>query len=313
MSSWTFLHVTDIHIGSPRSFRFRPAYNDNWATAKKQILACEPELILVGGDQTRDGMDHRYELEAAKAELDSLQVPYHVIPGNMDIGSKWTEVSGRRGRNQMGDAEFRIRPESLREYLEVFGPSEWSFVHKDVRFSAADTILAGSGFPDEQAMWNWMEAQKEAPRSKRHVWMFHYPLFVDRPDEPNWDITDPDQYHCWYFSTDNPHRKRILDVCKGTGCDMILTGHIHNQVLREFEGIRFYYGASTNGLGQFGDHWPDSNIHPGFYKFTVTGDRIVGETIGLENVSTRKGYGQGGHIKPEFRDYSLAWEKGPRE
>ena len=31
MGSWTFGHVADIQVGSPRSFRFAPAWNENWA------------------------------------------------------------------------------------------------------------------------------------------------------------------------------------------------------------------------------------------------------------------------------------------
>ena len=55
MQPWTFVHVTDIHVGSPKSFRFQPALNENWHTAREQILEIQPDLLLVGGDLTRDG------------------------------------------------------------------------------------------------------------------------------------------------------------------------------------------------------------------------------------------------------------------
>ena len=75
MNKWTFVHATDIHVGSPRSFRFQPAWNENWQIARKQILEIDPDLLLLGGDLTRDGRFHRYELSAIKADLDTLPFP----------------------------------------------------------------------------------------------------------------------------------------------------------------------------------------------------------------------------------------------
>lgn len=47
-SEWTFVHVADMHVGTPRSYRFQPAWNEHWQEARKQILALKPELLLVG-------------------------------------------------------------------------------------------------------------------------------------------------------------------------------------------------------------------------------------------------------------------------
>ena len=96
MNPWTFVFVADIQVGSPKSFRFAPAWKDNWETARKQIVELDPELLLVGGDLTRDGYvaEHRYELEAIKADFDALPFPYHLTPGNMDAGNKHTDVQG---------------------------------------------------------------------------------------------------------------------------------------------------------------------------------------------------------------------------
>jgi len=40
------------------------------------------DLLIVGGDLTRDGNIHRFELENIKADLDSLPFPCRVIAGN---------------------------------------------------------------------------------------------------------------------------------------------------------------------------------------------------------------------------------------
>ena len=101
MGAWSFVFATDIHVGSPRSYRFAPAWNENWVTARKQIVGIHPDLLLLGGDLTRDGglPKHRYELEDIKTDLDALPFPYRVTPGNMDTGNKHTEVPGARRKS----------------------------------------------------------------------------------------------------------------------------------------------------------------------------------------------------------------------
>ena len=304
MGDWRFAFATDIHVGSPRSFRFRPALNDNWETARRQILASGPDLLLLGGDITRDGSAHRYELENIKVDLDALPFPYGVVPGNMDTGNKRTDVSsGRRD-----DVRLNLDSATLAQFRSVFGPSEWTFVHQDVRFSGYCSMLAGSGLPEEAAFWEWMEAQVDQPRARWHVWVTHYPLFVDRRDEPNYDVRDRQQYLSWYFGTDEPYRSRLIEIFKATGTTLVLSGHVHCRKTHVVEGIRFEIGPST-AFPQWGDHWPDGDATLGFLSCEVSEAGVEPRLVALEHVSTREGYGPGGHPMPEERDYSLAWER----
>ena len=306
MRPWTFVHVTDIHVGSPRSYRFQPAFNENWQTARRQIVEIQPDLLLVGGDLTRDGSLHRFELEAIKADLDALPFPCYVVPGNMDTGNKHTDVSGARpGRD---DVSLNLRSEHLAQFSEVFGPAWWSVVHKEVRFSGFCDMVAGSGLPEEEALWRWMEAQREEPRARHHVWMMHSPLFTESLHEPNYDIRDPEQYVDWYFGIDEPARSRIMEVFKATGAEIVLSGHVHCRKAHEAEGIRFDIGPST-AFPQWGDRWADGDPALGFLRCDVTEQGIERRFAPLAACSTAEGYGPGGHPRPDQRDYSLAWEK----
>jgi len=188
---WTFVHVTDIHVGSPRSFRFEPAWNENWQTAHELILEMDPDILLVGGDLTRDGGLHRHELEATKADLESLPFPYHVIPGNMDTGNKHTDVPSPAKPERWDDISLNLRSEQLNQSTSVFGPAWWSFTHKGVRFSGFCDMLIGSGLPEEEKLLKWLESQKKQPRAKHHVWIMHHALFINDLHELNFDITDP--------------------------------------------------------------------------------------------------------------------------
>ncbi len=305
MTPWRFAHATDIHVGSPKSFRFAPAWNENWQTARRQIIDAEPDLLLVGGDIARDGSLHQYELAAVRDDLAGLPFPAHVIAGNMDTGNKHTDVSGPRKNRD--DLALNITSEQLEQFAGVFGPLWWSFVHKDVRFSAFVDMVAGSGLPEEEAFWEWFEAQRSLPRAKHHVWMMHYALFIDDPNEPNWDITDPKHYLDWYFGIDLPHRKRLMDGFKATGSTLVLSGHVHCCKHHHAEGIDFHINPST-AFSQWGRRWPDGDDSLGFMLYEVTDDGIQGQFVPLAKRSNRKGYGPGGHPLPQKRDYSKAWK-----
>ncbi len=304
MESWTFVHATDIHVGSPRSFRFAPAWNENWQTARQQILEINPDLLLVGGDLARDGNLHRFELEAIKADLDALPFPCHVVPGNMDTGNKHTDVSSQR----RDDVSLNLSAEQLTRFESVFGLTQWSFVHKGVRFSGFCDMIAGSGLPEEEAFWQWTEYQKQQPRAKHHVWIMHSPLFIDDLHEPNFDIRDPDLYHDWYFGIDEPQRGRLMDVFKSTGADLVMSGHVHCRKRHLAERIEFQIGPSP-AFAQWGKRWPDGDPALGFLRYDVSERGIECAFVPLARLSSAEGYGPGGHPSPGQRDYSLAREK----
>jgi 3',5'-cyclic AMP phosphodiesterase CpdA len=295
--SWSFIHVSDMHIGTPRSYRYQPAWNANWQTARRQIVERHPELLLVGGDMTRDGATHRFELEQAKADLDALPFPNYSIPGNHEVGNKF--LSGN---------PVSINQRYVDHYRSVFGPSSWSFVHRGVQFSAFDAFLPGSGLPGEAALWQWLESLERAPEARFHVWMIHPALFIDSLEEPNWDVkTDRT---AWYFGIDEPYRSRILATFKRTGASLVISGHIHCRRCLEIDGITFQLAPAT-AFPQWGDRWPDGDDTLGFMEFRVGLESINPEFVPLETVSTLKGYGPGGNPPEEGRDYSVAWEKPP--
>lgn len=304
---WKFVYIADMQPGSPKSYRFNPAWMENWKTAQKQIIELKPEFFLVGGDITRDGSIHKWEFEDMKADFDSMNLPYHVIPGNMDTGNKHTDRDGPWPDRD--DLSLNITSAQIQQFELVFGAHHWSFVHKNLRVSGFCDMLLGSGLPEEEALWEWLEAQKQQPRAKYHIWLMHYALFIDDVHEPNFDITDPDQYREWYFGINEPHRSRLMEIFKATGTTRVITGHIHCRKDHFAEGIAFDLAPATC-MSQWQEKWPDGDPTLGFFEYAVTESALTKRFVPLEKVSTRTdGYGPGGHPKPEMRDYSLAWEK----
>ena len=311
MNDWAFLHVCDLQPGSPRSYRFNPRFAENADTAYRQLGEIEDvDLLLVGGDLTRDGAIHGFECEEAKMRLGALPYPFYAIPGNMDTCNKHTSVVGATGRD---DPRLNVTADQLDHFAKYFGEFPWSFVHKDVRFSGFYAAVAGSGLPHENRMWQWLEEElPSAGETKHHVMMMHYSLFIDELNEPTWDLTRQEEYRKWYFSIDEPHRLRMFDVFKRTGVEIVLSGHIHcRQPPQLVDGIRFYRCAGI-AMPQAADLWSNGDTQLGFYRFYVTEEGIAETFIPLENESAAEGkYGPGGHPHPEERDYSLALEEPP--
>ena len=116
--TWTLVYAADMQPGSPRSYRFRPAFAENWKTARDQIAAPRPELLLVGGDVTRDGSIHAWELEEMREDFRGMGVPFHVIPGNMDTGNKHTRRTGPDPVRR--DLELNITSQQVAQFEGVF-------------------------------------------------------------------------------------------------------------------------------------------------------------------------------------------------
>ena len=313
MQPWTFVIAADMQVGSPESFRYQPAWAENWETAKKQIRDISPDLLLIAGDLVRDGFN-RYELEAFKRDVDALMYPVHVVPGNMDTGNKYTDRNPpghSTEKEQFTDLELNITSRKLKSFAGFFGDLWWSFVHKDVRFSGISDVVLNSGLPEEEAFWHWAEELQDQPPARSHVWIMHYPSFIDRPDEGNWDIGDPEQMQDWYFSIDEPGRSRLIEVfhtTAGREQTIVASGHIHCRLHQTFAGIQ-YDKAPAVGFPQWADRWEDGDTTLGFLRYDVCDDGIKRTFVPLEKVSDKEGFGPGGHPNPVYYGHPPAWEE----
>ncbi|MSS70664.1 MAG: hypothetical protein EXS64_04155 [Candidatus Latescibacteria bacterium] len=307
---WTFVNANDLHVGSPRSYRFDPSRNENWQTARGQILALRPDLLLVGGDLTMDGCLHDDELRTVKEDLESLPFPSYVVPGNHDVGNKFTPVQGAWGYD---DIEWNVKSEWLRQFASHFGPLPWTFLHKNVRFTGFYEAVAGSGLPEEAQLWDFLERLPSLPAPAHHVAMLHSPLFFDHMDEPTYDPTVREEFVRWFFNLDRGPRFRMLEALRAARVDLVITAHLHvRRPVQTVEGVGFLKAPAAGGKPQYGDVWPDGDDTLGFHRFDVTDERIDITFIPLEKVSRAEGYGPRGHPPRHLRDYSLAWEKGMR-
>lgn len=297
-SDWSFVHVSDIHVGSPRSYRFQPAWNENWQTARRQIEEIDPELVLVGGDLTRDGATHTEELVSVQEDLARLGPECLVIPGNHEVGNKWSPESS-----------VAINSAYLRHYASVFGASEWSLVRGEginrVRFTGIDAFKLGSGLAEESELHGWLDRLEADSSCSNHVWMIHPGLFADHFGESDFDRT-VDRVP-WYFGLNKVDRFYLWDVMKRTKATHVISGHIHCRRHVVVDGVDLHLAPAT-AFPQWGERWPDGDDALGFLEFSVSGGKITSRFVPLESISDLPGYGPGGNPSVEGRDYSVAQE-----
>lgn len=292
--AFRFIYAADLQPGSPYSFRFRPAFLENWQAARAQIMALKPDFLLLGGDLTRDGYYHDFEFAEMRDSLDAMHIPWHAIPGNMDVGNKFSAVAGPiPGRD---DREICFAGERLAAFERHFGASCWTFTRGQVRFSGCCDMLLGSGHPREAELREFVRGLAAYSPCRHHLFLTHYAVFMRTPDEPQPDITDPKQYYEWYFSLNQEDRCFMLEHLSRAGVTRLLSGHIHCRRESTWNGMTFDYAPSTT-FGQYADKWPDGDSTPGFYLFEASPDSLTKTFVPTAPLSTRTDFfGQGGHV-----------------
>lgn len=174
-----FAFISDTHIGSPNG----TAEEDLRRTVRDINAREDIAFVVLTGDITELGTDA--ELRLAKQILDSLDVPWYIIPGNHDSG--WSESGGLM-------------------FEKVFGYDRFHFTWAGVHFigCASGPYLRMSDGHVPRHHLGWLDKQlKQLKPGEPLVFLNHYPL------DPGLDN--------WYEITDRLRRFRTRMVLCGHG------------------------------------------------------------------------------------------------
>lgn len=95
-----FAFVSDVHIGSPNG----SSEEDLRRTVRDINSLKDVSFVVLTGDITEFGTNK--EIKLAKQILDSLQIPWYIIPGNHDVG--WSESGGVMFKTVFGNDKFNF-------------------------------------------------------------------------------------------------------------------------------------------------------------------------------------------------------------
>lgn len=159
-TAFRFVLLTDTHIGSPNG----SAEEDLRRTVRDiNNQRNEIAFVIVSGDITELGK--KSELLLAKKLLDSLQIPYYIIPGNHDTG--WSESGGQ-------------------DFIDIFGSDKFVFEFGGIQFmgcaSGPYVRMSDGHIPRDAIVWMDSIFQK-TPADKPLIFINHYPL---DPSLDNW-------------------------------------------------------------------------------------------------------------------------------
>lgn len=162
--SFRFAFISDTHIGSPNG----GAEEDLRRTVADINALKEVDFAVLTGDITELGTNA--ELALAKRILDSLSIPYYIIPGNHDTG--WSESGGL-------------------SFTQIFGDDKFYLKHQGIHFigcASGPYVRMSDGHIPRSAV-NWMaEKLKTIGADEPIIFLNHYPL--DNGLDNWYEITD---------------------------------------------------------------------------------------------------------------------------
>ena len=212
--SFTFLQVSDSHIGfnKPPNADARATFRE--AIAKVKALPVQPDFIVHTGDVSQLSRDE--EFDDADQILKEAGLPVFFVPGEHDM----------------------LDPDGGKAFLDRFGKGThgagwYSFDHKGVHFVAlvnvADLKPGGMGNLGTEQL-KWLKADLAHRSSSTPIVVFaHIPL---------WTV-----YADWGWGTDDS--AEALKLLARFGSVTVLNGHIH-QITQKVEGhIAFHTARST--------------------------------------------------------------------
>lgn len=195
--SFRFAWLSDTHVGSTTGA-------EDLSAAVRDINRLQDiAFTVISGDITEMGGDA--ELLLAKSILDSLHLPYHIIPGNHD--AKWSESGCTMFPRLWGDDRF------------VFDMQGWKFVG----LHEGPIMRMGDGhFAPEDLRWLDSVIASMGDPTQPVVFVTHYPLDSSIDN--------------WYEVAARLRRVNIKAV---------LCGHGHANGLYSFAGIPGIMGRSN--------------------------------------------------------------------
>ena len=190
---FSFALLTDTHISTSNP---KPMEDLQRSIADINEHA-DVEFVVVTGDLTESG--DRASIEAIKAALDQLRVPYYAASGNHE--TTWSE-SG------------------VMDFTRVFGDSRFAFTHNGmyfIGFNSGPVIRMADGHVAPQDIaWLKHNLDSVSAAGDAPIFVFtHYPL-------RNGDVDN------WY---------EVTDVLRQHNVQCVMGGHYHRNLLFDCDGI----------------------------------------------------------------------------
>jgi 3',5'-cyclic AMP phosphodiesterase CpdA len=212
--NFSFVHLSDFHIGDPRGLKENIKQTIGWKAAKKcidEINLINPDFLIITGDLVFGQMyPFEYSLEYKKCYeiLQMFQVPTYLIPGNHD------------GYLQCGQDGFKF-------WKKYFGPLYYSFDYGNHHFTCVNSydwpkinrfgisfLVFNWGGSIQEEQIEWIKEDLKDNNAKLNFMCLHH--------NPIWDTEDQSLFKSGYKG-----RQELLKIIEEYGIDAVFSGHEH--------------------------------------------------------------------------------------
>ncbi|HEC88843.1 MAG TPA: metallophosphoesterase [Thermoplasmata archaeon] len=212
--NFTFIHLTDFHIGDIRGFKENIRETIGWKAAKKcieEINLIHPDFVIITGDLVFGQLypfEYLIEYRSLYRILQQFDVPTYLCPGNHD------------GYVQCGEDGFEF-------WQEYFGPLYYSFDYgsthwimansydwsKPSRFGISYIVFNWGGYIGREQL-KWIENDLEKNEEKiKFIALHHNPLWETKNDS--------------LLKNEYEGRKELLSMIERYGVKAVFDGHVH--------------------------------------------------------------------------------------
>lgn len=198
-----FLLASDPQFGMYTGDRDFVQETANWEFVIANANRLRPAFMIVCGDLVNRAGDAGQiaEYKRINARLDP-SIHLYSVPGNHDVGNEPTSAS-------------------LASYRQSFGRDYYSFREGSVYGIVLDSsLIKASGHVEAETnkQNKWLESELARAKSSGAVTVVfqHYPLFLEKADEPE-----------QYFNLPLPARAHLLTLFHKYGVKYVFAGHYH--------------------------------------------------------------------------------------
>jgi hypothetical protein len=252
-SGFSFLQISDSHIGFKAPANPNPTATLEEAIGKVGTLPAKPSFMIHTGDITHLSKPEEFDTAdqvITKAKLDTFYVPGEHDIVDVDLGKAYMERYGRK--------------------LGAKGTGWYSFDQGGVHFiglvNVANLKAGGMGTLGAEQL-AFLEADlKDKSASTPVVLLAHIPL---------WTVAEN-----WGWGTEDA--EKALALTKRFGSVTVLNGHIH-QIMQKVEGAVTFHTARSTAFPQ-----PAPGTAPAPGPMRVPEDKLR-TVLGISSVSVKQG------------------------
>jgi len=212
--------------------------------AVKQINELDVDFVIFCGDLVKHASENSFA--DFKSIASGLNIPFHCVPGNHDVGMVPNDTT-------------------LAFYRGIIGEDYFSFQHKGVSFIFTNSQLWKTDIGEESqnhAKW-FKETLTNDNSTERTIVIGHFPIYIKSIDEEE-----------TYSNLPPEQREYLLETFSKNNVDAYLSGHKHKVVINNYKGIQLFSGETTSKNFD--------NRPKGFRKWELTADTLLHTFVALE-------------------------------